>query len=948
MSNNRKRSKTNSAAFSILKIIKVLLIILLIAIIIAGIIIGSMVLGVVKNAPEIDPTTIIPSLSQTSTIYANDGQLIEKIQTTEFRTVVPYDRIPKYLEDAFISIEDERFRQHNGVDIIGIGSSTIENIKHGRIVRGASTITQQLVGNMYLDRTEKTLDRKLIEAYLAMQMEQKLSKEQIMEAYLNRINLGQGAYGVQEASQTYFSKNVEELTLAEAALFAGIVKSPTNYQPIKRIEPSDYDPDTMDKVGEIDVLGKNMYLIYNQNSVDRQHIVLKQMLKLGFIDQSQYDEALNEDIRLAIKPGQKVLHSMTSYPMDFVKREATQALSEHFNVSYEEAGILLNTGGFKIYSTIDLKMQKKLENIYENFTELIAGSPDNFKEPFLINWSMSKTGNIIDSAGRIVYYKYGNLFDQNALVLPQSSYDVTNDGLLLKTQIFRAYEDTISLDPCYTINAEKNLVVHDVGPIVVPKDLYKVNEEGHILISNKFLKQKENFYSIDENGILRIPEQFVPIQKDGIVQPQSATVIMDYHKGEIVALVGGRDVSGNRILNRATASPRQPGSSIKPLSVYLTAVANGKGAGSIVDDVPITVGGQAWPRNVDKRYHGLVTYRDAMIYSHNASAVSIVKEIGIKNSLDMLEKLGIIDKENPEKDSIITSVENRETNDENYSALALGGMTRGITPLEMTAAYGAIANDGNYIKPKSFTKILDVNDNLIVENKTHMTKAASPAEAYVVKDMMTSVVNKGYYGKYAKIDNMITAGKTGTTQERADIWFIGFTPYYAIGTWIGNDSPKINISQGSDTAAKFWRMIGESIHEGLEPIEEFERPDGVVEVKVCKQSGKLPSSSCSTITELFPESSVPTERCDQHKYLQVCSISGKIASKWCPSSLVESRSYFVREPAYKAEDHGGVYPPDYSSQPPSSYCDVHTEDAYYDFFYGPNRGSSNSSDKDND
>lgn len=922
---------TNITVDILLRILKIILLVGLIALVFVSMLVGAMTGSVLKEAPDIDPTTIISSMSQTSTIYDDKGELLEKVQTTEYRTVVNLDKIPKNLQDAFVAIEDERFYSHPGVDIIGIIASLRDNLTSSKGIRGASTITQQLVRNMYLSN-ERTLKRKMIEAYLALKVESSLSKDQILEAFLNKIYLGQGAYGVQEAAQTYFSKNVDELTLAESALFAGIVKSISSYQPYMRILPGDYNPDKMELLGQAEILGQNMYLIYNPESVARQKIVLNQMKKLGKITEEEYQDALKENILANLKPGQKVYHTMTNYFVDFVQTEATELLAEHYKISYDDAQKKVFNDGLQIYSTIDVNLQNDLEYMYDHFTEIMSGG-GNVQAPFLLDWSRDKNQNIVDASGKIVYYKLSNMLSaEHEVVLPKTSYEIVDDGLILKSKIFSAYNDTIDIADVYSINEENNLVVHNMGPIVIPKNQYSKNESGQIKISKVFLDENKDFYTVDENGSLILNNAYYSFQKDGIVQPQSATVVMDYRKGEVKALVGGRDVKGNMVLNRATSSRRQPGSSIKPIAVYLPALASGKTAGSPADDVPITVAGKAWPTNAYRGYKGLITYRNALNISSNAGTVNVLEQIGIDTSLKYLEKMGLINPNDPKSDSIVTKEENSQINDENLSALALGGMTKGLKPLELTAAYATIANDGVYIKPKVINKILDKNGNTIIDDTIKSTKVVDPQTAYILKDMLTTVVKNGYTAKPAALSNMITAGKTGTTQEQADIWFVGFTPYYVMGTWIGNDSPKVTLKKGSLAAAQFWNKIGEKIHEGLKPIKEFEKPEGIVTATIDTKSGKLANNASiemgNSTREIFKEGTQPKEYTDNYKTVTVCEDTGMLATQYCPHT--KTKTVFVRDEPYKASEHGGYVPDDVGSVP-SEYCDVHTKKAYEDY-----------------
>lgn len=920
--------------------LKIFLLVLLMIIIIGLGAISGIVISIAKEAPKIDPTNIQSLLNQTSFILDENGNTIEKIQSekNEYRTIVGLDKMPKHLQDAFISIEDERFETHVGVDPKGIVKSFIDNVKAGHIVRGASTITQQLAKNLYLT-DEKKYDRKIKEAYLALQIEKALTKDQILEAYLNRIYLGQGAYGVQAAAQTYFSKNVEELTIAESALLAGIIKSPNKYSPYQTVKPDNFNADTMVEIGQIDILGEKYIAIFNSESIERQKLVLAKMKELGKISESEYNEALNQNIKERLKPGEKKITGISSYFTDYVKKQAIDEMVKQLGYTREQAEEELFTGGLKIYSTMDVNMQHKIEGIYENFTEILMGNPENIKSPALINWRLDKSGNIIDERNNIIFYKQENIFDENYyLIVEKGTFELVDDNLLLKNKKFTPYANNIDIGDYYRINDKKNLVTHSVGSLNLSKDAFTVGENGEITISNTFLSEKDNFYFIDENGNLKISPDYFFRSKDGIVQPQSATVIMDYRTGHIKALVGGRDIKGNKLLNRATSSQRQPGSSIKPIAVYLPALDNGFTAASVIDDTPYyNEAGQLWPRNWNNSYAGLTTLRRSVEQSVNVNSVKTLEAIGINTSMEYLTRLGIIDPDNPETDSFVSRTENKANNDENLSALGLGGMTKGLTPIELTAAYGAIANSGTYIEPIAFTKILDKNGNLLLENNPNKNHVVSPEIAYIMSDILRTTVSNGIAGR-AQMPNMPVAGKTGTTQEQADIWFVGYTPYYVAGVWIGNDSPKIKLSQGSGKAAQFWKTIMIDVHEGLETAS-FEKPTNIISLSVCNQSGKIPADICSNdprgstiISEIFAKGTEPKEICDTHVQFNVCSASNKIANEYCPEDSIVSRVFIKRDPPYNPAEHNGIVPKDYPYTVPFESCDVHNQDNAIDDF----------------
>jgi len=904
-----------------LKTFKIILLSLLfIGILFSGII-GVGVVEIIKEAPEIDPTTIISSLNQTSTIYDLEGNLVEKIQAEELRTVVSINKMPKYLLDAFVAIEDERFYEHPGVDIKGIGAAMIDNIKSGSL-RGGSTITQQLVKNVYLTN-DVSITRKVKEAYLALQVEKVLTKDQILEAYLNRNYFGQNAYGVQEAARTYFSKDVEDLTLAESAMLAGIVKSTSNYQPYYRVKPDEFDPSKDFKVGEIEVLGEKYICVFNEKSVSRQRVVLQKMLELGKITQEQYDEAIKQDMKTSIKPEQKKITDITSYFTDMVKNDVVDKLMELKGYTLEQAQDLLYTGGLSIYSTIDLKMQRQLEDIYDNFLEILLGDTSGYRNPVLIDWSSNRSGDIVDSNGNIIFYKQSNLMtDDLNLILNSEEYSFDNGNLIINSKKITPYEKHFDIADFYTIDEKKNLITHSVGSVMIDESKYKVEGEK-VVIDKSYLESNQNFFEIIDGNLI-LNNEYYYVQKDGIVQPQSATITIDYKTGYIKAVVGGRDVKGSRILNRATDSQRQPGSAIKPIAVYWPALNSDYTAASIIDDVPFyNSSGELWPKNWYSGYRGLHTLRKSVEQSVNVNSVKVLKDIGIDTSMAFLDKLGI-------NDSIVTSEENPNINDENLSALGLGGMSKGLTPLEITAAYGAIANKGVYVEPISFTKVLDKNGNVLIDNIPEENRVSSEQVAYIMGDILRTTVTNGIASK-AKMPNMAVAGKTGTTQNQADIWFVGYTPYYVTGTWIGNDMPKITLSKSSSTAAMLWKHINTVIHEGLESKMSFPKPDGIVTKTICTQSGLLPSELCSrdprgTIREeYFVSGTEPTTSCTTHVEVMIDKTNGKIANEFCPIENVESRVFIKRNPPYIPAENGGIVPSDYQYEVPTEICTDHNE-----------------------
>ena len=635
---NKKRVKKKKGS----KFKKVFLSLIILGLI-ATIAVATYVFITISDAPKINPSEINSLLNQTSQIVDQNGEFIEKIQTLEYRTVVDLEKMPKHLQDAFTSIEDERFYSHFGVDIRGILGSIVDNIKAGSAVRGASTITQQLSRNLYLTN-EKKLDRKVKEAYIAIQLERALTKDQIMEAYLNRIYLGQGAYGVQEASKTYFGKDVENLTIAEAATLAGIVKSPTKYSIYKTVKIEDFKPEEQIEVGRVDILGDKYVAIYNQDAVDRQKIVLSKMLELGKISQSEYDEALQENIQEKIKPERKTSIDITSYFNDLIKSDVVNSLIEEKGMSKEDAEDKLYNGGLTIYSTMNIPMQKKLEDIYSNFTQVLLGGSGSSSNPAFISWKLNQYGNVVDGNNNIIFFKKGNMMDgNNNLVLSNGTFTIDDNGLTIQNQLVQMYQSNITIKDYYTIDDNKNLVTHQVGNLNLADEDYFIKDNNVITIKKSFLDKNPDFYKINENNGLALSKDYFYQDTNGVVQPQSSSVLIDHSTGHIKALVGGRDVKGAKILNRALV-PRQPGSSIKPLAAYLPALDNGFTAASGLDDTPMMLDGKAWPKNWYSGYRGLMGLRESVEQSVNTTSVKAVDSVGIPTSMEYLTKMGIINK----------------------------------------------------------------------------------------------------------------------------------------------------------------------------------------------------------------------------------------------------------------------------------------------------------------
>ncbi|HHV62039.1 MAG TPA: penicillin-binding protein 1A [Firmicutes bacterium] len=410
------------------------------------------------------------------------------------------------------------------------------------------------------------------------------------------------------------------------------------------------------------------------------------------------------------------------------------------------------------------------------------------------------------------------------------------------------------------------------------------------------------------------------VDSRGLTQPQGALVALDPQTGYIKAMVGGR---GEDEFNRAVQSYRQPGSAFKPF-VYTAAIDNGYTPATTIDDSPaefVMTGDKRWaPRNYDNKFHGLVTLRQALEESINVASVKLLDEVGIDTAVRYAKLMGIT-----------SLVETGRINDRNLS-LVLGGLTRGVTPLEMAAAYAVLANQGIKVTPMAIIRVEDANGNVLERNIPRKEIVLGEATCYVVTDMLRGVIERGT-GKAANV-GVPAAGKTGTTSDNTNAWFVGFTPDLVAAVWIGNDiqaKPLIygGVRIGSAKAAQIWGVfIREALQKGIIQPREFPVPSGVVlGVKICKESGLLATPACpATRTEVFVKGTEPTEYCKLHGsfiHAKVCRDSGKLATPDCPPESVETRTYLKDSKLEVAPDGTVIL----NNRLPEDYCDVHGSSA---------------------
>ncbi len=709
---------------------------------------------ILNTSPDINSIMVAPK-GYTTVIYESaKGSEVSRLHGNQNRIYVSLDKIPQYLQDAIVVMEDERFYSHNGIDLQGIGRAFVKNVTNFSLSEGASTLTQQLIKNNMLTN-DKKIERKIREQFLALDLEKKMKKDDILELYLNTIPLGnRNVYGVQAAANRYFNVDVSTVSLSEATVIAAITQS-GYYDPIK----------------------------FPDNNKKRRKIILDKLLESKKIEKSDYDAVLEDDVYSRIAKTNSVYiekNEHTSYFVDEVVRQVKTDLVKEKGISESQALNLIYSGGLSIFSTVDPNMQKILEDEYLN--------EKNFPKA---------------TKFELVY----NLSVQDIETKKESHYQKV---VLLNTS-----------DASKTIEKFK-------ADLVKPTE--KVTKESHFLVP----------------------------------QPQSAMVIIDHTNGQVKAIVGGRGEKNlSQNLDRATQSLRQPGSTFKVLAAYAPAIDSGKySLSSLILDAPFSLGKEyqyKQYKNWTGSYGGLTSIRSAIKTSVNIVAVKTIIDVGLNKSFNYLKLFGfttIVDRQ----------VINGKTYTDKQPGLALGGITRGVSLLELTTAYGSIANKGTYIEPTFYTKVVDHDGKILLEKHQAKHKVVKPSTAYALTSAMQDVVTSGTGTATRFSTSMGIAGKTGTTSENKDILFVGFTPYYTAGIWGGYDKPE-EIPRGATSFHKtLWAKVMGKVHAKLK-VKTFNTPTNMIAVKICTESGKLAVPGiCDSTTrvEYFTPGTEPKEKCEGH------------------------------------------------------------------------------------
>lgn len=788
---------------------------------------------VLRNLPEIySLRDYRPNLI--TRIVAADGTEIGTL-SRERRMVVPIEEIPTGVVQAFIAAEDDAFYEHEGLDYPGILRAALANLRSGRVRQGGSTITQQ-VAKTFLLSSERSVVRKLKDMVLAMRIEEYLEKNEILYLYLNQIYLGSGAYGIESAAQTYFGKPVGELTLAEGAMIAGLVPAPSRYTPFKRLD-----------------LARS-----------RQRFVLRRMLEKEFIDQEQHDAALAEKLVLAERPESDDAAAF-AYFIEEVRRYLVEA--------YGEEEVL--TGGLYVKTTLDIAAQRA------GFAAVRAGlrahdRRTGYRGPVRVvpeeEWLAvaeeleSRFGGEPEAPGDVV----------EALVI-----DSDNKAERIRLALGLEREAILKLED---VNWAREVDPEWDGAVPRIRHVRQALRPGYLV---RLERTGTRPPSEDE---LKADPKAEPVQTWALYQEpqaQGALLSMDLETGGVEAMIGGYSFSGSQF-NRATQMRRQPGSAFKPI-IYASALSRGYTPATIVFDTPIVYEddetGLTWkPGNYSDKFYGPITMRDALAHSRNIATIKVLRDIGIPPVLEIAQSLGIGAELEP-----------------NLS-LALGASE--VTLAELVRAYGVFAAGGRLIQPVFIREVRDREGTLLAENVALPLDGAidvaapadgeaepdypeeldviaeirervdraddpdalpegfglDPVSAYLMTDLLKAVVQEGTGWRVRALQRPM-AGKTGTTNDLHDAWFLGYSPRTVAGVWVGYDAAR-NLGKnetGSRTASP---IFVDFMREALvnEPREEFAIPAGVEFARIDKKTGlRAPPGAETAVFQPFRAGTAPLE-----------------------------------------------------------------------------------------
>ena len=712
-----------------------------------------------------------PSL--VSRVYADNREVIGQYYI-ERRFFTPLTDIPDTLVEAVISVEDARFFEHPGLDVIGIVRAAWTNLRRGGKIEGASTITQQLARSLFLS-SERTYTRKLKELILAYRIENRLSKEQILEMYLNQIYFGHGAYGVRAATQTFFEKPLAELTLEESALLAGLPKSPNNYSPYRNPE----------------------------RAKRRQEHVLARMEEAGFITASEREETVDKPLTYQ-RPEAK---DIAPYFIEHVRQQLVASQGEE----------AVYRGGLDIFTTLNVEMQKAAgAAVHQGLLDLDKRQ----------GWR-----------GPLRTISVEELTALTAAPDPeQADTEPPQKGELLEGIVMKVARQHAEVLVGSTLG---RLAFEDMEWARRRLNGPDPSKDAVMLPSVKGLIKRGD---VIEVAIKQVDGDRVHWRLEQSPVVQGALIALDPRNGSIRAMVGGYDFLRSEY-NRAVSAQRQAGSAFKPI-IYATAIKEGLTPATPVLDAPIVYEdeetGKIWkPENYEKRFYGVISLREALMHSRNLATVRLLGRVGIKDAIELAEELGI-------------------SSPLNYDlSLSLGSSS--VTLQELTSAYGVFANQGYLNRPYSIAHVTDADQQALEQILFEPKQVLSIEQSYLITNMLYDVVQRGT-GRRAKAIRRPIAGKTGTTNDFTDAWFVGYTPNLSVGVWVGFDDRRTlgERESGANAALPIWIAFMKGALKQL-PVIPFEIPDDIQFVKVDPATGLLASDNGDQgIVEIFAAGTEPT------------------------------------------------------------------------------------------
>jgi penicillin-binding protein 1A len=847
--------------------------------------------SVKKTLPEIIKVEDYKPLL-VSQVFDRNNQIIGEF-FRERRVMVQYKDFPQDVINAFVAAEDDEFFKHKGINLQALFRAFIANMRAGRNVQGGSTITQQVAKTLLLT-SEKTYTRKVKDMLLAIQMEENLTKEQILYLYLNQIYFGQSAYGIEMAAQTYFKKSVKKLTLAEAAMLAGLPKAPSEFSPVRN--PS--------------------------RAKERQIYVLNRMADVNLITREVADAAIQEPIKVYLKTDYE---SLAPYYLETVRQILVKQLGED---------VVLDQG-IKVYTGLDLKKQTSANEAVKNGLKeldkrqgyrgpiLKLGSEDAIKE----HLEKLKTKLILESNpertilpdGRFADIEWQYKKTKTGFFGKKETENANGEKLPTFLKVGKTYEGVVTAvnDEIGYVEVQlpetKGFIDFQTMTWARTPDFDKKSEnalitkpsealgKGDVVLVKiagekmEWLKTKKEVIDKSSKKIktklvdIEYPksEQHLKLELDQEPEVEGALLSVDQQTQEVLAMVGGYDFARNEF-NRALQAARQTGSSFKAL-VYAAALEKGYNPSTPIIDAPVAYRqagdegqdeGKIWkPSNHEKQYFGEITMRNALVKSLNIPSVKIVEDIGVGYANEFSQRLGLFSKLNPD------------------FTLVLGSSS--VTLYEMTKAFSELGRLGLRTRPLMIKKVIDPKGKVLIENldldarfadeikkldddfeakrKAYLENPGDeagnqfyfenpeqlikPETAYVITDMLKGTITdpNGTGGRAAELGREV-AGKTGTTNGYFDAWFIGYTPNVATGVWVGFDKEK-SIGRGEvggKAALPIWLSFMKDAHSNL-PVMSFEVPPKVKIVKIDAETGKLPNSASKrVISQAFIEGTEPT------------------------------------------------------------------------------------------